>query len=301
MSILIFVCVICFVLFILYYTKYKRMYYTVEKMLDDIVEEDEIKLSDTVEGELSALVSKALRVQDKLKLEINQATEEKEELARFVSGLSHQLKTPLASIEMFEELLENPHLQDGDRAHLQCKLKNQTERLQWILNSLFKMINLEQNTVDISLEKGNIREAIIEAVGLIYEKAEKKQIELSLCEEKDIYLLYHRKWMVEVLVNILENAIKYTREYGCIEISIKQSPMYSCVAIRDNGIGIDKEEQLKIFKRFYRCREADSIEGSGIGLYLSKLIMEKQRGYITVDSSKGAGSCFNLYLQNCKN
>lgn len=149
MSILIFVCVICFVLFILYYTKYKRMYYTVEKMLDDIVEEDEIKLSDTVEGELSALVSKALRVQDKLKLEINQATEEKEELARFVSDLSHQLKTPLASIEMFEELLENPHLQDEDRAHLQCKLKNQTERLQWILNSLFKMINLEQNTVDI--------------------------------------------------------------------------------------------------------------------------------------------------------
>ena len=301
MVILIGICVIGFGLFILYYLRYKKMYYTVEKLLDDIIEEQKIELSDTAEGELSALVGKAIRVQKKLEFEIRQATEEKEELSRFVSDLSHQLKTPLASIQMFQELLENSQLKEDDRIHLQSKLRGQTERLQWILNSLFKMIVLEQNTVEIALGKGNITETILEAVGLIYEKAEKKRIELELYDEKEIYLLYHKKWMVEVLVNILENAIKYTPEFGKIEISIKQFPMYSCVQIRDNGIGIEKEEQLKVFKRFYRSAKVDTIEGSGIGLYLSKLIMEKQRGYITMESSGQKGSCFYLYLQNCKN
>ena len=93
----------------------------------------------------------------------------------------------------------------------------------------------------------------------------------------------------------------YEEKEGIIYITCILKNREITIEVKDNGIGIDKEEQLKIFKRFYRCREADSIEGSGIGLYLSKLIMEKQRGYITVDSSKGAGSCFNLYLQNCKN
>lgn len=294
-------CILGFFLLFFYYTKYKKMYHVMEEMLDGIVEERHIVQSDIEEGELSALVSKAIRVQQKLEFEISQATEEKDEMERFISDLSHQLKTPLASVLMFQELLENPELEEKDKEHLQHKLRSQTERLQWILNSLFKMIKLEQNTMEFPLEQGNITETILEAIGLIYEKAEKKEIQLELTETKEIPLFYHKKWMVEVLINILENAIKYTPFGGKIEISIKELQMYSCVQIQDNGIGIEKEEQLKIFQRFYRSQQVENTEGSGIGLYLSKLIMEKQKGYITVESKTEKGSCFFLYLQNCKN
>ena len=114
--------------------------------------------------------------------------------------------------------------------------------------------------------------------------------------------MYHnRKWTVEVFVNLLENAIKYTDKGGAISIRVKPYELYTEIQFADNGRGIRREELTDIFKRFYRSPEVENMEGSGIGLYLSNLILEKEKGYITAASEYGKGSCFSVFLQNCKN
>ena len=106
---------------------------------------------------------------------------------------------------------------------------------------------------------------------------------------------------MEVFVNLLENAMKYTEKGGSISIRVKAYELYTEIQISDNGRGIRQEELTDIFKRFYRSPEVENMEGSGIGLYLANLILEKEKGYITVLSEYGKGSCFSVFLQNCKN
>lgn len=294
--------VIISMVYVFFYNyKTKRMYCKIDRILDEILSERPISQSDILEGKISALANKAMRVQEKLQYEINQANKEKEQIKELISDMSHQLKTPLAAIMMFQELLEERELPEEERSELQKRLHNQTERLEWILNSLFKMINLEQGAIEFEIENNYIKETIIEAVSSVYQKAEKKKVQICMREFYDYKILHNRKWTVEVLVNILENAIKYTPSGGKIEIAVISLQMYSRIEVRDNGIGIRQEEKIKIFKRFYRSCEVQNIEGSGIGLYLSKLILEKEKGYLTVKSKYGKGSCFFIYLQNCKN
>ena len=106
---------------------------------------------------------------------------------------------------------------------------------------------------------------------------------------------------MEVFVNLLENALKYTKKGGRILISVKSYELYTEISFSDTGQGIRQEEMTDIFKRFYRSPEVENMEGSGIGLYLSKLILEKEKGYITAASQYGKGSRFSVFLQNCKN
>ena len=115
-------------------------------------------------------------------------------------------------------------------------------------------------------------------------------------------LIYHNlKWTVEVFVNLLENAIKYAEPGGAIRIQVRPYELYTEIQIADTGRGIRQEELTDIFKRFYRSPEVENMEGSGIGLYLSNLILEKEKGYITCVFVYGKGSFFSVFLQNCKN
>ena len=128
-----------------------------------------------------------------------------------------------------------------------------------------------------------------------------KEINFTLEPFEDRLLYHNRKWTAEVFVNLLENAVKYTDRGGTISICVKSYDLYTEIQIADNGRGIRQEEMTDIFKRFYRSPEVENMEGSGIGLYLSNLILEKEKGYMTVDSEYGKGSCFSVFLQNCKN
>ena len=111
-------------------------------------------------------------------------------------------------------------------------------------------------------------------------------------------LLHNRKWTAEVFENILENAIKYSDENTQIKIAVNPMEMYTAVSFSDQGIGIASSEFQDIFRRFYRSPMVRDREGAGIGLCLSKMILEKEKGYLTVESKLGKGSCFTVYLQN---
>lgn len=273
---------------------------TIDYLLDQVLQQEKIDLSDLKEGEMSALVGKCNRIQEILGKQVVQAEEEKEQVKRLVSNMSHQLKTPLANLMVYTEILKNQDLEARQRAEVAEKIQKQSEKLDWILGSLGKMVKLEQDVISFEVKDHPIRQTILDAIDTVYEKAEKKEITIQAEPYEDVLLYYNRKWTAEVFVNLLENAVKYTERGGEIRIRVHPYEIYTEIQFQDNGCGIPEEEITEICKRFYRGREVEHIEGSGIGLYLSRLILEKEKGYLVVKSVYGEGSCFSVFLQNCK-
>lgn len=278
----------------------RRMYHVTDKMLDEILNREEITVSDIHEGQLSALAGKAMRVQERMENEIARAEQEKEQIKSLISNMSHQLKTPLASLMMYREILENDSLEEEQRKQFQLKMKQQAEKIDWLTASLFKMVRLEQGAIEFEASALSLKKTLRNAVNTVYGKAEKKQIEIITEPFTDCNVYHNSKWTAEVFENILENAVKYTDKGGEIHIRVNSMELYTEVRIEDTGIGIREEEWTEIFKRFYRSKDVEHKEGTGIGLYLSRLILEKEKGYMTVKSTRGKGSCFSVFLQNCK-
>lgn len=289
----------------IFYRQKRRLYRLVTQMLDELLDDKAVTLTDLEEGEISALAGRAKRLSEKLQFEISQAEQEKEQVKSLISNMSHQLKTPLANIMMYEEILtsegsDGTELSREEQKKFLKKMRIQSEKVNWILNSLFRMVKLEQNVIQFEAGPNLIRKTILDAVNLIYEKAQAKEIEIETKYFPDCSLFHNPKWTTEVFANLLENAVKYTPRGGRITIGMNRMEMYTEIWIRDTGIGIAPEELPEIFRRFYRSPDVENLEGSGIGLYLSKLILEKEKGYMNVASRKGEGSCFSVFLQNCR-
>lgn len=297
---IILVMLLCFTVWYSIY-KNRKTYRSIDRLLDCVLNQEKIELSDVQEGEQSALVNKMNRIQEVLGKQVELAETEKEQVKSLVSNMSHQLKTPLANLSIYTEILNNEELDEQKKTKVAEKIKKQIDKLDWIIGSLAKMVKLEQDVIAFDAEGISIRKTLLDAIDTVYEKLEKKGIMLVSETYEDILLFHNQKWTVEVFVNLLENAVKYTERGGIIRIKVCPYEIYTEIQIIDNGRGIRKEEITEIFKRFYRSREVEHIEGSGIGLYLSNLILEKEKGYMAVKSVYGEGSCFSVFLQNCKN
>ena len=191
--------------------RYRKTYNKINQMMDDILEQRKIEISDLNEGELSAFAGKTKKIQEKIELEVDSAKEEKEQIKSLISNLSHQLKTPLSNVMMYRELLEE-ELPKEQKQQFLGKMQVQLNKIDWILQSLFKMVRLEQGAIQFEVESQGIRDTIFGAVNAVYEKAEKKQILIVTDSFKDMLLYHNRKWTMEVFENILENAVKYSKE-----------------------------------------------------------------------------------------
>lgn len=278
----------------------RKTYRSIDRLLDCVLNQQEITCSDIREGNLSALVNKIQKIQEVLGGQVEMAREEKEQFKSLVSNMSHQLKTPLANLSLYTEILDNPNLKEEEKKQVQAKLKRQVEKLDWLTSSLLKMVKLEQNVISFDAKDCSIKETIQDAVEAVYQKMEQKNIRFTADTFPDFPLYHNRKWTAEVFVNILENAVKYTDHNGSIRMEIQPYELYTEIRFIDSGRGIKEEELTRIFKRFYRSPDVENIEGSGIGLYLSNLILEKEKGYMMVKSRYGKGSVFSVFLQNCK-
>lgn len=297
----IFTLILLLCLTILFAISYNRKtYQRINRLLDCVLNREEIPYSSLKEGNFSALAWKIERIQNVLEKQVSLAQEEKEQIKSLVSNMSHQLKTPLANLSLYTEILESPRLEEEQKKQAVKRLEKQVEKLDWITGSLLKMIKLEQDVITFEPEERSIKETITDALDAVYAKIEKKGIYFSAELDRDYRLYHNRKWTAEVFVNILENAVKYTEKGGTIQISIRPYELCTEIFFTDTGMGIREKEITRIFKRFYRSPDAENIEGSGIGLYLSNLILEKEKGYMMVTSQYGKGSAFSVFLQNCK-
>lgn len=280
--------------------KNQNRYDELSLMLNQILEGKEVTYSDTKDTRLSKISHQVKKVKDMIEIEVEQSKLEKEAIKSLISNMSHQLKTPLSNINIYCELLENMNISTSQKKEFLQKMKNETFKIDWLLQSLFKMTKLEDGVINFEVDELLIKDTIVQSISTVFNKAEAKNIRINLEPFSDVKLVHNRKWTIEAIVNVLENAIKYSPSNSVITVSIIKMELYTKIIIKDEGIGIDSKELNDIFKRFYRSKNVENQNGTGIGLYLARLILEKENGNIIVESKLGNGSCFSIFLQNCK-
>ena len=240
---------------------------------------------------------KLCRVSDMYTRKNQEISEEKESLKGLVSDVSHQTKTPLANIKLYQEMLF--HAESAkERAEYLEKMSGQVDKLDFLLQSMVKMSRLETGTIKIQKSESPVAETLAAAITVIAPEADKKKIQIYVTYHEKLRLLHDTKWTGEAIFNILDNAVKYTEVGGSIHISVSREEIFTKISIADTGKGIPLERQGKIFSRFYREPEVHHTEGVGIGLYLARKIISMQGGYMKVESEVNRGSTFYIYLPN---
>lgn len=253
---------------------------------------------DVLETRESRVVSQLRQILDAARCKEQQAAGEKNQVMELILDLSHQLKTPLANIIMNTELLQNPALGEEERKEFLEHTRSQADKMQWLMADLLKASRLENGIIHFEAGYTGIKETIARAVSAVFAQASSKKIGIMVEEFEDFRLYHNPKWTAEAMANLLENAVKYSPPGSHIRIIPVRLDIYTRILIKDEGIGIPKSEFNQIFRRFYRGKEVEQQEGSGLGLYLAQLILQREKGYVTVSSKAGQGSCFSVFLLN---
>lgn len=292
------------VLFLLLFVSVTAYFLREWKKLDTILETflngkfDDADGRELCETRESRVISQLMRILNDARFREKRAVEEKDQVTELISDLSHQLKTPLANIVMNMELLQNDALTGAQRKEFLAHTENQARKMKWLMNSLLKASRLENGMIHFQAKQTGIKETIAKAVSDVYAQASGKQIVLETEEFQDFNLFHNPKWTAEAMTNILENAVKYSPKGGRIRIALSKMDLYTRITVSDEGVGIPEKEYSLIFQRFYRGKDVEQQEGNGLGLYLAQLILQQEKGYITVSSRPGEGSSFHIFLLN---
>lgn len=252
------------------------------------------------ETELSKIETKWNRFLSSSSLARKNIEKEKENLQSLVSDISHQTKTPVANMKLYAELLEEGIARENpDREQMLFmagEMKKQAERLEFLMQALTKMSRLETNLVTVQPEKQSVEPLIFQAVAQIKPKAEACEIDVKIQGNQKITACYDKKWSIEALYNLLDNAVKYSPKGSQVTLRVQEYSMYCEICVEDRGIGMTEEEIPKVFQRFYRGKQVQQKPGVGIGLYLVREIVKKQKGYVKIKSQPGKGSRISLFL-----
>ena len=232
------------------------------------------------ETELSRLEAKWKQYLTTSKMSMEQLNKNREGMQALVSDISHQTRTPLSNILLYSQLLCE-QTDNQEEKHLAEQIVRQAEKLEFLIQALVKMSRLESNVLVLKPQRQPIEPLLLEAMEEILPKAEKKKIHVKLQgNPSHMQAVYDKKWTAEALGNILDNAVKYSPLESTVEVTVEKFEFYVCISVRDEGIGISEEERAQIFSRFYRSAEVQQEDGIGIGLYLAREIVQKEKGYM---------------------
>ena len=246
------------------------------------------------ESRLSSLESRLGRYLAASALSARNVREQKDQISALISDISHQTKTPVANLQLYAQLLsEQPLTPQGKDCA--AAISAQAEKLQTLIEALVKTSRLETGILALHPRSGEISPVVERAAAQYAPKAAEKGIALTLGQRSGA-AVFDPKWTEEALCNLLDNAVKYTPSGGTVTVEVKNYELLSAIRVTDTGPGISEEEQAKIFGRFYRAPGAWQAEGVGIGLYLSRQIVQGQGGYLKVFSRPGYGAKFSMYL-----
>ncbi len=275
----------------------KNMYPDIEELntyLEKVLSDDDPPgILDQEEGELSILKSNIYKVTTKLKYQKELLRQDKVTLATAMADISHQLKTPLTSMMVMNDLLKGEEDREKRDEFLKTQ-SDQLDRMNWLIQTLLKLSKLDAGSVVPTKED-------VPADGLINEVMKPFGIQMEIksisfeSEIPDAFIKCDRNWTVEAIQNIVKNCIEHMDEGGSLRISIADTNIYSQILISDTGCGIAAEDLPHVFDRFYRGKNAGK-DSVGIGLALAKTIIESQHGEIELKSEEGVGSTFDIKL-----
>ncbi|MNO39823.1 Sensor protein DivL [compost metagenome] len=275
--------------------KLSSMIQAVDDIVDGAINGQE-RITGYTETNISSLENKVHRYVEITKSHEENIVAEKSKIKALISDISHQTKTPLSNIILYSQLLgEVPGL-DQETMQYISQIRMQSEKLDWLIQSLIKMSRLEAGIITLQPKDLPVLPTITTSVSQIFSAAERKGIEIKISCDAAMKAKHDAKWTSEALFNILENAVKYSDSGGHIDISVAGSEMFTRIDIVDTGIGVEEQEWNLIFRRFYRSKRVAEHEGVGIGLFLAREIVTMQGGYIKVSSNIGKGSIFSVFL-----
>nr|WP_274601587.1 HAMP domain-containing sensor histidine kinase [Clostridium rhizosphaerae] len=223
---------------------------------------------------------------------ISQLKKEKQFLVDLLSDISHQLKTPLSSMIVYNDIMLTKELDKEQRQTFLLSNQNQLSRMNWLIQSMLKLAKLDAKAIELHKENQSLNETVEEAVDALDSRASKNNVKIICKGNYDIYLEHDRLWLEEALINIIKNGIEHTSSGGIITIDLIENPVYRRVIIEDTGEGIDERDLPNIFKRFYKAKTSRKTDSVGIGLALAKSIVEAHNGLIEAQSKVGLGTKF---------
>ncbi len=287
-----------------------RIISRLDEMLTDAINGSFVE-TDYNETELSRLESRFRQYLTEKELSAERVQAERAAIKELVTDISHQTRNPVANICLYTQLLEE--ICTEETAPYVRQIRQQAEKLEFLIRALTQISRLESDMVRLAPKPGPVFALVDRAVREVQERAREKQITIEAegvnaggheAEEDvrdiedvhDVRAVYDGRWTGEALGNLLDNALKYSPAGSRIRVRVRPFEMFVCISVEDEGPGIPEEERAQIFERFYRGKNAMQQEGSGVGLYLTRMILRKEGGYIRVSSGEKKGSCFQMFL-----
>ena len=253
-----------------------------------------INIEDNTEDELSILKNEIYKTTVMLKEMAESSKDDKLRLKDYLSDISHQLKTPLTSINiMLDNILDNPNMDEDTKEKFIQSIKREVTNISNLATEILKLSKFDANVVRFENKEVLVKDIIKKAISNVEMMAEIKNVEIKVVFHDNVKLVCDLNWQVEAIINILKNCIEHSSENSFINIEVIDNKIYKEIIIKDSGEGIDKKDLLHIFERFYKGKNS-SKDSVGIGLALAKKIIEMNNGSISVNSVKGKGTIFTI-------
>lgn len=273
--------------------KQRRRIRRLNSEIDEILHGNtRLELTQFQEGDIAILRDEIYKMTVRLREQAEHLQEDKKELADSLADISHQIRTPLTSLNLMSARLSQ-ELQTGQQKQILRNMQQMLDRIDWLVTSLLKMSKLEAGTIAFYIEEINVRELVNKALEPFQIAAEIREIEIIQNGRADIVFSGDLAWTLEAVENVLKNCLDYTPEQGLLEISWEENPLYVQIAVKDNGPGIAEEDLKHLFERFYRGENAGT-GGFGIGLSLAQMIIARENGVVRAANCPEGGSCFTI-------
>lgn len=284
-----------FIILSLFY--FNKIYNDIKDMTEYVYNSSEginfIMKNRNQEGQIGILKTELLKMTNILKEKVELLNKEKIFLNDIISDISHQLKTPMTSLIILNDLMYDD-LPKETKVEFLDKIKSQLSRMEWLIKSMLKLSKVEAKVINFENKKINIKELINKSISPSLIPMELKNIDLSINGDKKASYIGDINWSSEALVNIIKNCVEHTNENGSLTINYEENPLYAEIIIKDSGEGIDKKDLPHIFKRFYKGKNSSKSDSVGIGLAMAKSIIESQNGDIYARSEKNKGTEFHI-------
>lgn len=290
--------IVLFIILVHEYIKLKNIN-NLTKVLEEINNKNyKIDIDDFREDELSILKSEIYKTTIMLKEQADNSTFDKINLKDSLSNISHQLKTPLTSINiMLDNILDSEEMSEDVRTEFINNIKREISNINFLVAGILKLSRLDANVVNFIVEKVKVKDIINECIKNVSSLCDLKSISIDVTGNEMLKINCDFKWEVEAITNILKNCVEHSNNNSKIDIKYINNKMYTEITIKDYGVGIPEKDVKHIFERFYKGSNSTS-DSVGIGLSLSKSIIEQENGTINVNSKLNRGTVFTIRYYN---
>jgi len=259
------------------------------------------RLSDCGEGSLSSLFSAVNAMATSLTAHIETEKQNRQSLKNTISDISHQLKTPLAALSMYNDIISEERADAATVERFAQKSRRELDRMAGLILNLMKLARLDAGTIELTRVPLPLRDFLNKRAALFDTRAAREGKTITVFGSESIQLRFDEVWLGEAVDNILKNALDHTKSGDLVEIFCEETAVTAEIVICDSGEGIHPEDIHHIFKRFYRSRYSKDAQGVGIGLAIAKSIVDMHGGTVTVQSELGEGTRFYLTFPKLTN